>query len=283
MVLGDDQLVLQKVSWDDKVSSLRAIAQELNIGLDSIVFVDDSPFEAQGIRERLPEVTVFDVPRDPFAYPALVRQIGELFADGTAGAGKTDQYRLRALAAAERAHHATEEEYLRSLQLVVDIAVDERDALKRISELTQKSNQFNLTTRRYGEAEIAAAMDDPDAAVLSLRVRDRFGDHGLVGVLVLRFAARAAEVEAYLMSCRVLGRGVERSCWSAVAELAAAHGADELRAAYLPTAKNAQVAEFYDGLGLARASETPEGVRYASPLADLSLEPPEHIETHVHH
>jgi FkbH-like protein len=114
-------------------------------------------------------------------------------------------------------------------------------------------------------------------------VRDRFGDHGLIGVLVLRYGQPAAEVEAYLMSCRVLGRGVEHAPWRAVADLAAAHGATELRAAFLPTAKNAQVAQFYDGLGLERAAETPEGVTYLSRLADLSLEPPEHIETNVHH
>ena len=142
------------------------------------MFVDDSPFEAEGIREMLPEVTVFDVPRDPFAYPALVRRIGELFADGDrdGGADKTEQYRLRALAAAERAHHATRGGVpARRCSSSSTSAVDERASLKRISELTQKSNQFNLTTRRYGEAEIAALVD-PDAAVYSLRVSDRFGD-----------------------------------------------------------------------------------------------------------
>lgn len=285
-VIRPDDVVVRKVSWDDKATSLRAIADDLGIGLDGLVFVDDSPFEIEGVRAQLPEVTTFQVPREPWAYPALAAEIAELFAAGATrvateeDARKTEQYRVRAAARRERARHATEAEYLRSLGLEVDVRVDERAQLPRIAQLTQKSNQFNLTTRRYTEADVAAAMDDPDAAVLSLHVRDRFGDHGLTGVLVARFGAPAAEVEAFLMSCRVIGRGVERACWRRLAALAAEHGCDELRAAYLPTRKNPQVARFWDGLGLARVAEDADGVRYASPLADLDTTIPDHLTVH---
>jgi FkbH-like protein len=282
-VIREADVIVSKVSWDDKATSLRAIAAELNIGLDSLVFVDDSPFEVEGVRAQLPEVTTFQVPREPWAYPALAAEISELFTDGsaaTAGSSKTEQYRLRAAVEGERAHHASEADYLRSLALTVAVRVDERAALDRIAELTAKSNQFNLTTRRYGAAELAAAMDSPDALVLSLHVRDRFGDHGLTGVAVVRFDAPVARVDAFLMSCRVIGRGIERACWPLVASIAAQRGCTELRASYLPTAKNPQVARFYDDLGLHLAVEDGLGRHYAADLAGLSLSIPEHLSVH---
>lgn len=282
-VIRESDVIVSKVSWDDKATSLRAIAGELNIGLDSLVFVDDSPFEVEGVRAQLPEVTTFRVPREPWAYPALAARIAELFANGAPAAaapGKTDQYRLRATVEGERARHATEADYLRSLQLEVDLRTDERMALERITELTAKSNQFNLTTRRYGAAELAAAMDSPDATVLSLHVRDRFGDHGLTGVAVVRFDSPVAHVDAFLMSCRVIGRGIERACWPLVAALAAARDCTELHASYLPTAKNPQVARFWDDLGLRLAAEDDRGRHYAADLAALPLSIPDHLSVH---
>lgn len=284
MVLRDEHLVLQKVSWDDKVDSLVAIAEELNVGLDSLVFADDSAFEIEAVRTRLPMVTTFQVPREAWQWPAMAQEIAELFTTARSGAdaGKTEQYRARAAARAEESRHGSREDYLRSLGLTVDVHVDERARIARIAELTQKSNQFNLTTKRYGEGEIAAAMDDPDAAVLSLHVRDRFGEQGLTGVLVLRFAAPVVEVEAFLMSCRVLGRGIEQACWTVVTRLAAEHGCTDVRARFAPTAKNAQVADFYDRLGLPRDAEHPDGaVDYAGPVTALPQSAPDHLEIHV--
>jgi FkbH-like protein len=284
MVIRPDDVVVRKVSWDDKVASLEAIADELDIGLDSLVFVDDSPFEIEAVRARLPEVTTFLVPLEPWAYPALAREIGELFTAGPladSGTGKTEQYRIRAAGLAERGRHATEADYLRSLELCVELRTDERAALARLAELTQKTNQFNLTTHRCTADEVAAAIDADDAAVLSLHVRDRFGDHGLVGLLIARFDAPVAEVETFLMSCRVIGRGIERSCWARLAELARARGCTELHAEYRATAKNAQVARFYDALGLNRTEETAMRIRYAAELAAIDQSVPDHLTVHV--
>jgi FkbH-like protein len=283
-VIRTEHVVTQQVSWQDKASSLRAIARDLNIGLDSLVFVDDSPFEVEAVRAQLPQVTTFLVPQQPWEYPALANRIAELFLAGRPGGthdDKTEQYRIRALAEADRADHGTEQDYLRSLQIEVELRVDDRSRASRIAELTQKSNQFNLTTRRYGDGEILAVMDDPNAAVVALHVRDRFGDHGLTGVLIASFRDSAVEIDAFLMSCRVIGRGIERSCWSTVAALGAARGCTELRATFLPTPKNPQVARFFDDLGLDRTEDTPMAVRYAAALSQIDQHAPDHLTIHV--
>jgi len=281
MILAPEHIVVSEIGWGDKVDALRRIAASLGIGLDSLVFVDDSPFELEAVRCRLPEVTVVGVPREPWAWPGAFGAIAERFAAGRAdGAdvGKTEQYRARAAAKTAEAAAGSREAFLASLGVQVEVRVDERAALARIAELTQKSNQFNLTTRRYGQGELAAAMDADDALVLSLHVADRFTDHGLVGVVVARLCAPVCEVEALLLSCRVLGRGVERAPWPLLARRAAEAGCSELRAAFLPTAKNAQVASFWDDLGLRRDDEGPDGTRYAAPLDALELPIPDHLE-----
>ena len=253
MVLRPDRLTIQKVNWDDKSSNLRAIAQELNLGLDSIVFLDDSAFELEGVRSQAPQVTTFQVPSTLSDYPLVVSDIKALFLAGgvsAESAAKTQQYRQKAAAESARAQFSSQEEYLASLELKVVLARDGADGLARISELSQKSNQFNLTTRRYSVAEISDAMKRPDASVYALSVSDKFGPAGLTGVAVVRYGGEVAEIEAFLMSCRVIGRGVEFAIWPSLARDAAARGCSQVRARYMPTAKNKLVETFYDRLGL---------------------------------
>jgi FkbH-like protein len=279
-LIRDEHVVVKQTGWGDKVDSLVGIARELDIGLDSLVFLDDSEFECASVRERLPMVTTFTVPQNPYDYPALVREVCDLFLAGrpSGDAGKTEQYRLRAAARAEEAHHATREEYLASLALAVELRRDPRDAIPRIAQLTQKSNQFNLTTRRYTEAEIADLVDSPDATVYSLGVRDRFGDSGITGVAIVRHAGDVAHLDTFLMSCRVLGREVELAPWAAIVADARARGARHVSAEWLRTARNAQVERFLDGLGLECVAEAPDARRYDTPLERLSPTVPTHIE-----
>lgn len=286
-VLRDEHLIVQKVNWEDKVENLVAIAEELDLGLESFVFLDDSPFEAEAVRERLPQVRTFSVPRQIADYAGVVREISELFLAGAGEAGggaeKTEQYRIRARAREEATRHATREDYLASLELKVVLRRDPRDAVPRIAQLTQKSNQFNLTTRRYTEAEILECIEDPAHAVYALHVSDRFGDAGLTGVLIARLAGRTAEIEAFLMSCRVIGRGIELSPWPQVVADARAAGCDRLAARWARTRKNAQVEDFYDRLGLP-ATEAGHGERrYEAPLDALDLAAPSHIDVEVRH
>jgi len=274
MVLKEAQLVAKKVNWEDKPSNLRALAQELNVGLDSIVFLDDSSFECEAVRQQLPMVKTVQVPATLSDYPRVVAEIKSLFLAGGIAAdskGKTEQYRQRAGAEELKAQFGSQEEYLASLELKVELTRNARASAARISELSQKSNQFNLTTTRYSVAEIEQMMGSDTHAVYSLVVSDKFGNAGLTGVAVMRYEGKAAIVENFLMSCRVIGRGVETGIWTRIAADAAQRGCTELRAEYIPSAKNAQVADFYARLGMPLQEETSEGVRrYAIAAADFA-------------
>ena len=275
MVLRQADIVAKAVNWDDKVANLRWIAETLNIGLESLVFLDDSAFECESVRTQLPEVTVFQVPSSPPDYLGVIAAIKDLFLAGgvmAEGEDKTEQYRTRALAIAERQQFDNQEDYLASLGLTVTLARNDQARVGRISELSQKSNQFNLTTIRYAPSQIEGLMTDPEAGVYSLEVADRFGAAGLTGVIVMRHGGEVAIVESLIMSCRVLGRGVELAIWGPIFADAAARGCRRVEALYRPTAKNGQTADFYDRLGLTLIGES-DGARTYS--ADLTaFEPP---------
>ncbi len=283
MVLRDEHFIAKRVNWNDKAANLESIAKELNIGLESIVFVDDSSFECEAVRNQLPMVKTLQVPAKLHEYPRLVRQIEELFVVDeahTEGQTKTEQYRLLSLASQERARHHTQDEYLASLELKVKVQRNDRASAARIAELTQKSNQFNLTTRRYTLPEINSLMDSGQADVYSVHVADKFGDSGLTGVVIVKYdSPEAAVVDTFLVSCRVLGRGVELSFWDDVMDSARARGCRSFLAEYLPTAKNAQVSDFWDRLGLELTAEDPTGRR--SYRADLSTAKIAHRPQHV--
>lgn len=273
MVLKDTDLVSRRVNWVDKVANLTDLAAELNVGLDSFVFLDDSPVEAEAVRSRLPQVTMIQVPAKLSDYPRVMTKVERLFLGAgiaTDGQAKLKQYRARAAAAEARSAFASHEEYLASLELEAAVHVDHLPEAARIAELSQKSNQFNLTTQRYTQAQVEQWMNEADKQVFSITVRNRFGDSGLTGVLVLLYDGAVARVDNYLMSCRILGQGVEFSIWSAVLRRVAAKGATRIEADFIPTAKNAQVRDFYDRLGLKLLDDTDGVRRYGQPIADFT-------------
>ena len=276
MVLKPSQIVARRLNWTDKAQNLRELAAELNLGLDSIIFLDDSDFECAAIRSQLPQVRTVQVPKNLPDYPRVIQGISQLFL----GAGvsseslsKTRQYQQRATAIAEQAEFASQEQYLASLQLKALLARNVQTSIPRIAELSQKSNQFNLTTRRYSESEIAQRMAGPDSEVYSLIVKDRFGDAGMTGVVVMRYEGQTAHVEAFFMSCRVIGRGVEFSIWNHITAQAAEHGCTEMLADYVSNGKNALVEGFFDDLGMQRVGNPAnKGVtNYRLPLPANSL------------
>lgn len=255
MVLRPSQIVARRVNWNDKAQNLRELAVELDLGLDSIVFLDDSDFECNAVRSQLPQVRTYQVPKNLPDYPLVLSEISRLFLAGGVSVesrSKTKQYQQRSSALALKAQFGSQEEYLRSLNLSVLLTVNARESIARISELSQKSNQFNLTTRRYSEREIVDSMCSADTEVYSLVVQDRFGDAGLTGVVIMRYMGRAAHVESFFMSCRVIGRGVEFSIWNHITRQAAARGCDEMLAQYNATARNSLVKRFFDDLGMQR-------------------------------
>lgn len=275
-VLRREHIAARRVNWTDKVANLQAIARELNIGLDSLMFIDDSDFECNAVRTALPSVRVFQVPKALSDYPRVLDEIRELFLAGGIAAesrSKTTQYRQRQEAAESSAQFETNEQYLASLDLRVQLSRDDATSLTRISELTLKSNQFNLTTLRQSPAEIRQRIDGEAGTVYSLGVSDRFGNAGLTGVVLASWQGETAKIDAFLMSCRVIGRGVEFCFWPALAEDARRHGCRVIEAEYRPTAKNAQVADFYDRLGLPLVAED-NGTRYYRAALDSFTPPP---------
>ena len=281
MVLKESQIVATKVNWADKPSNLRALAKKLNVGLESFVFLDDSSFECEAVRQQLPMVKTVQVPAALSDYPRVVSEIKSLFLAGGIAAdskGKTEQYRQRACAEELKAQFETQEEFLASLELKVELTRNALVSSSRISELSQKSNQFNLTTTRYTMVEIEHMMGSDTQAVYSLVVSDKFGNAGLTGVIVMRYEGKTAIVENFFMSCRVIGRGVEYSIWSRIVADAIQRGYTELRAAYLPSAKNAQVSDFYDRLGMPMTKESECARQYAMAAADFSALPNPWIE-----
>lgn len=271
-LIRDEHLALKKVNWADKVSNLQAIASELNIGLDSLVFVDDSEFECASVRAALPQVRVLQVPSQLTDYGNVLRQLRELFLAGGVSAesrSKTEQYRQLQRGAEEKAQFGSHEEYLASLQLQVVLKRNSTADVARISELTQKSNQFNLTTLRQTPGEIIDRMNSEDGCVYSLSVTDRFGSAGLTGIVLVDWVGKTARIAGFLMSCRVIGRGVEFSIWPQIARDASERGCQMLEAEFIPTSKNAQVADFYERLGLPLVEEV-EGVkRYRAAIEEF--------------
>ncbi len=266
MVLRREDIAVFVANWDNKASNLRAIAGELNIGLDSMVFLDDNPFERDLVRRLVPEVIVPDMPEDPADY---VRAVSEWNLFETTSFSDLDEkraelYRQRAESEAARADFTSLDDYLRSLAMVATLGRFDPYNLPRIEQLLQRSNQFNLTTRRYSLAECEAWMADEAAYPFHLSLRDRLSDHGLIAVAILRQTPSSVHVDSFLMSCRVLKRGVEELALVTMVEYAKSAGKSLLTAEYIPTAKNAMVKDLYDGFGFERTETGEDGsVRYA--------------------
>lgn len=247
MLVRSNNFAAMRINWGDKSQNIREIAQELNIGTDSLAFLDDNPFEREQVRAALPEVTVIDVPQNPAEYAAVVRDC-PVFERLTLSA--EDQQRT-AMYAEQRqrtvAEHSfqSKEDFFRFLEQEAELSPVSDLTLARIAQLTQKTNQFNLTTRRYSEAEIAEMAKQPGWSIFSIRVRDRFGDHGVVGVAIAHDQGEQCEVDTFLLSCRVIGRTVETALLAHIAKSAAERGCKRLVGWFLPTKKNAPARDFY--------------------------------------
>jgi FkbH-like protein len=251
MVLRRDAFSALRINWEPKAQNLLDMAQELNVGIDSFVFVDDNPAECEAVRRSLPGVEVIELPADPALYADLVR-FHPALERLTVSAEDLERGRYYADERERRLHQnraETLEEFLASLDIVVTVQPVTAATLARSAQLTQKTNQLNTTTRRYSEAEFAAMLTDPERRAWSLRARDRFGDTGLVGVAVCRRAAETLVVEAFLLSCRVIGRGVETAFLSVLADRARQDGFTFVEGAFIPTPKNPPAARIYADAG----------------------------------
>jgi FkbH-like protein len=259
MILKEDHFAVFQANWTDKASNLEAIAEKLNIGLDALVFMDDNPAEREQVRAALPEVAVPELPNDPGWYAWYLRAAG--YFEAVAFSAE-DRLRVASYAAdAQRAEVMAKSRdlggYLNSLKMTIRFAPFDALGRQRIAQLINKTNQFNLTTRRYTEHDVAAMETDPSLFTLQVRLADSFGDLGMIGVVICRPSAEAKDawdIDTWLMSCRVLGRRVEEAMLMRVGGAAAMRGIKRLVGTYIPTAKNGMVAEHYAKLGFRRTS-----------------------------
>jgi len=246
MVLRREHFSAFEVNWERKSRNIERIAKQLNISIDSLVFIDDSPTEIEEVRYNLPSVTGVLVPKELAILPRLIRE-SVLF--DTAAETAEDHLRVASIQH-ERQRERLKEEmsedaFLASLGLIVDVFEAEDVHVDRVTQLINKTNQFNLTTRRRTAAEVRALISDPSWSLMCLKVTDRFGEYGLTGVAIVKYGTEAAQVDTLLLSCRVLGRGVEAALISVLADHAADRGYARLVGEYVPTAKNALCKDFY--------------------------------------
>lgn len=247
MALSMEDISVAKVNWRPKSENLREIAKELSIGLDSIVFIDDNPFEIEEVRAHVPEVTCIQVPEDFSQLPRVLHGASRMFdrlVITNDDRNRIDMMRL-SRARDDLAQKLTETEFLRSLDLEVEIRSPSVSDYSRVAQLINKTNQFNVTSRRYSFEDVVALARQSDYEIYCASVRDKFGEYGLVGVGIVRYEAEAAEFDSLLMSCRVLGRGIESALLSYGVALAARRGKQVIKGTFIPTPKNGMVADLF--------------------------------------
>jgi len=251
MLLKRSDFVSFKANWNPKPDNLEMIASELNIGLDTIVFVDDNPAERELVKQALPQVKVIDLSADPAEYPLLLDQSGwlEIARLTDEDWGKTSQYQENLQRREVQARHIDYDSYLKSLRQQALICSFNTQDLDRITQLVNKTNQFNLTTERLNGSDIEALMDKPDVFTASVRLVDQFGDNGLISIMIGHIEERVLHIDLWLMSCRVFKRGVEQLLANHLFDHARKMGLDLVQGLYIPTQKNKLVASLYADMG----------------------------------
>ena len=280
MLLRSKDFAAVRINWSDKAQNLREIASELNIGVDALALLDDNAVEREQVRGALPEVIVIDLPEDPLAYAGAVRDCPafERLALSSEDQQRTILYATQRERSQAEQSFQSKEDFFRYLEQEAEVGPVSPATLARVAQLTQKTNQFNLTTRRHTEQQIADMAGRPGWQVLSLKVRDRFGDHGLVGVAITRDEAETCEIETFLLSCRVIGRAMETALLSHLAQSAAARGRQRLAGRFFASKKNAPARDFYARHGFQLTEENGDGSVWTLDLHHHTIATPEWIQ-----
>lgn len=271
MMLSRSDIAVFEIHWDSKVESIKRIAKRLNIGLDSLVFVDDSAKEIAEVAQRLPDVACILVPEELAHLPGFLAETDYFdFAEVT----EEDRRRTDLMSAENVREGArenmSEDEFRKSLDLKIEIFRAQKHHLARVTQLINKTNQFNVTTIRRTHDEVAALAGAADTLVLGMDIKDKYGDYGLVGVCILKNENGTGVIDTLLMSCRVLGRGAEATFLANIAEAARALGCHELNGTYIPTPKNGMVADLYSRFNF---THDPGTDRWSLPLTDAPQTP----------
>ena len=258
MVLQHKDFVAEVINWDSKSVNIRKLADDLNIGLDAFVFLDDNLAEQEQMKAECPEVAVVKFPKDSSNLPDVVAEIYDEYFFTLEVTGedtqKTVMYQAENQRKAEMAAAISVEDFLKKLEMTMDIHFMTSEEEKRVTQLTNKTNQFNVTTKRYSEEEIHALAIRDDSDILTVHMADKYGDQGLVGVLILKYKDKTAEIETFLMSCRAMGRSAENEIMARIKTLLKHQGIKTVKAVYSKTAKNKPVLNLFDKLGFSLVS-----------------------------
>jgi len=275
MILREDNFACVKINWDDKVSNIQRITEELNIGLDSMVFFDDDPINQEYVRESLPEVLVMNLPKDSSQYAQIITEMKEfdVLKITEEDTKRSDMYLKQKKRKEFESKVGNFNEFLKQMNIQVHVQKADSFSIPRISQLTLKTNQFNLTTRRYQEDEISKFSSSDDKIVECIQVSDKFGDNGITGTYIVEKKNNEEWiVDTFLLSCRIMGRGVEEIMMNQIIENAKSSGVKRIKGKFIPTAKNKPAENFYEKLGFKKEND------FWIFDTDNTLKTPEHIK-----
>ncbi len=279
-----DRLVSWRINWQAKSANLKSLAQELNLGLDSFIFIDDNPVECAEVRANCPQVLTLQMPQEP---EAIDKFLAHTWAFDRLKVTAEDQkrtqlYQQNVQRERLRENTLTFQDFLAQLQLEITIDPPQPEQLARVAQLTQRTNQFNATTIRRSETEIEQINHSQTIEIRAITVKDRFGDYGLVGAMLFQAEPEAIAVDTFLLSCRVLGRGVEYQMLTELGKIARDKGLEWVKVSYIPTPKNQPILDFLNNVGAKFQQQSANGLLFQFPasfLIELNYNPQQAIAT----
>jgi len=258
MILKENNFADAQINWEDKASNMMEISKNLNIGMDSFVFWDDDPVNRELIKSQCPEITVIEVPKDPAQYSNTLRELDEFNSYNITleDSQRGKIYAEQNLRKKDEKKFSNLDEFLSSLKMHVTINNPDKFSIPRISQLTMKTNQFNLTTKRYSPEEIEKMFSNSKYSIKTFSVQDKFGDNGLTGLYIInKEDAKEWKIDTFLMSCRVMGRNIEKVMMSNLIDDAINEKVEKILGEYVSTKKNSVTKEMYQRLGFTRLND----------------------------
>lgn len=277
-------LAAWKVNWDNKVQNIIQLSEELNIGLDYFVFVDDNPVECNLVKEHLPMVEVVQVPEKLYLYPDILLREGffDTLTISEEDKKRNQLYQAESLRKHSQKNFSDIKDYLHALGIGLTIGIDHAASVPRLAQLTQKTNQFNLTTRRYSEEEVKSFQNDANASVMQFAVKDKYGDMGLTGMLIYKAEGQSVSIDTFLLSCRILGRDIELAFMDyCLAHILEKHQPAVIRASYLKSRKNAQTENFWQKIGFEQTGENDGNKEYELKPENFKKKNYDYITIHI--
>ncbi len=280
MLLRPEHFAAQRINWNNKSRGLQELAVELNIGTSALAFLDDNPNEREVVRMQMSEITVIDLPDNPMEFELILRRqhVFERISLTEEDLNKGELYAQQLKRRELQKNTVTIEEYLQSLEMEMEIVPNGERTLERVAQLTQKTNQFNMTTKRYSIQQIKKMDEDPGWSIFAFGVRDRLGDNGIVGATIVSHREEEFEINTFLMSCRVIGRTVETAMLDIVVGEAKEQGVNRITGWIFPTRKNIPARDFYRKHGFSLVEEKEDAVRWELGLSDNKIECPQWIK-----